>query len=272
MTATTGTITMPEKNNIEAPKAQSRPENILAIASGKGGVGKTWFAITLSHIFARSGRRVLLFDGDIGLANVDVQLGLTPKRDLSSVFSGQSTLKDAITHYDAGNFDIVAGRSGSTSLSTLQTERLQTIGHSLIELANTYDYVILDLGAGIEQNVQYLTSLAAKCIVVINDEPTSLTDAYAFIKLCVTRKHMPEVQVVVNSAASHKEGEKTFASLNRACTSFLNFSPPCLGIIRKDNKIKDTIRSQQSLISTAPHTTAATDVAAISINLLKREQ
>lgn len=250
---------------------QTKPDNIIAIASGKGGVGKTWFAITLSHIFARSGRRVLLFDGDIGLANVDVQLGLTPKKDLSSVFSGQSTLKDAITHYDIGNFDIVAGRSGSTSLATLPTERLQIVGDAVNELAAAYDYVILDLGAGIEQNVQYLASLASKCIVVINDEPTSLTDAYAFIKICATRKNMPSVQVVVNSAASHKEGEKTYASLNRACTNFLNVSPPCLGIIRKDNKIKDTIRSQQSLVSTAPHTTAATDVAAISIKLLKRE-
>lgn len=253
------------------PVPQLKADNIIAIASGKGGVGKTWFAVTLSHIFARSGRRVLLFDGDIGLANVDVQLGLTPKKDLSSVFSGQSTLKDAITHYDAGNFDIVAGRSGSTSLATLPTERLQVVGGALRELAASYDYVILDLGAGIEQNVQYLSSLASKCLVVINDEPTSLTDAYAYIKVCVTRQNRPDVQVVVNSAASHKEGEKTYASLNRACTNFLNFSPPCLGIIRKDNKVKDTIRSQQSIVSTAPHTTAATDVAAISINLLKRE-
>lgn len=252
--------------------AQPKPENIIAIASGKGGVGKTWFAITLSHIFARSGRRVLLFDGDIGLANVDVQLGLTPQKDLSSVFSGQSDLTDTITHYAPGNFDILAGRSGSTSLSTLPLERLKAVGDSLHRVAANYDYVIIDLGAGIEQNVQYLASIASKCIVVINDEPTSLTDAYAFIKLCITKPFMPEVQVVVNSAASHKEGEKTYASLNRACTNFLSVSPPCLGIIRKDNKIKDTIRSQQSLISTAPHTTAATDLAAISIKLMKRDE
>ncbi len=256
----------------EHPVPIASPKNVIAIASGKGGVGKTWFAITLSHIFARSGRRVLLFDGDIGLANVDVQLGLTPRRDLSSVFSGQSTLKDAITHFADGNFDIIAGRSGSTSLATIPTERLHSVGHSLKAMAENYDYVIIDLGAGIEQNVQYLASLASKCIVVINDEPTSLTDAYAFIKLCVTKPLMPEIHVVVNSAASQKEGEKTYASINRACTNFLKVSPPCLGVIRKDNKIKDTIRAQQSLISTAPHTTAASDVATISIKLLKRDE
>jgi len=250
----------------------AKAENIIAIASGKGGVGKTWFAITLSHIFARSGRRVLLFDGDIGLANVDVQLGLTPKRDLSSVFSGQSTMADAITRYDAGNFDILAGRSGSTSLSAIPQERLKAVGDALVNLAGNYDYVIIDLGAGIEQNVQYLTSLASKCVVVINDEPTSLTDAYAFIKLCVTKPHMPDVHIVVNSAASQKEGEKTYAALTRACTNFLNITPPCLGIIRKDNKVKDSIRSQQSLITKAPHTTAASDAAAISIKLLKHDE
>lgn len=250
---------------------QAMPDNIIAIASGKGGVGKTWFAITLSHIFARSGRRVLLFDGDIGLANVDVQLGLTPKQDLSAVFSGQTQMPDAITRYEEGNFDILAGRSGSTSLASLPLERLQAVGGSLKELASRYDYVIIDLGAGIEQNVQYLASLATRCVVVINDEPTSLTDAYAFIKICETRPGMPKVNVVVNAAASQKEGEKTYEALNRACTNFLNVSPPCLGVIRRDNKIKEAIRSQTSLISKSPQTTAASDAAAISIKLMTNE-
>lgn len=252
-------------------KAQPDTTNIFAIASGKGGVGKTWFAVTLSHIFARSGRRVLLFDGDIGLANVDVQLGLTPKKDLSSVFSGQSKIIEAVTHYAPGNFDIVAGRSGSTSLSAIPQDRLAEVGKSLMTLAQNYDYVILDLGAGIEQNVQYLSSLASKCIVIVNDEPTSLTDAYAYIKLCITKPDMPKVNVVVNSAPSQKEGDKTYEALNRACENFLDFSPNLLGVIRKDNKIRDAIRTQKSLLTLAPGTTAASDVAAISLKLLQRD-
>lgn len=245
--------------------------NIIAIASGKGGVGKTWFAITLSHVFARSGRRVLLFDGDIGLANVDVQLGLTPSKDLSSVFSGRAQLKETIMHYPAGNFDIIAGRSGSTSLSAISGESLAQMGASLRQVAQNYDYVILDLGAGIEQNVQYLSSLASKSIVIVNDEPTSLTDAYAYIKLCSSKQNMPKVNVVVNSAASQKEGDKTFEALNRACQNFLGFTPNLLGVIRKDNKIREAIRAQKSLISVAPGTTAASDVATISLKLLQRD-
>lgn len=246
-------------------------ENIIAIASGKGGVGKTWFAITLSHLFARAGRRTLLFDGDIGLANIDVQLGLTPQRDLGAVFAGQCNLKDAIIPYGQGNLDIIAGRSGSTSLASLGLQRMQPVGEQLKELAANYDYVILDLGAGIEQHVQYLSSLSSKVIVVVTDEPTSMTDAYAFIKLCVSRENPPQIQIVVNQAASQREGEKTFETINRACTNFLKFSPTCLGIIRKDNKVKDTIRKQTSLVELAPHTTAATDAAAISIKLLRKD-
>lgn len=246
--------------------------NIIAVASGKGGVGKTWFAITLSHIFARSGRRVLLFDGDIGLANVDVQLGLTPKKDLSAMFSGHDNLAETITHYAPGNFDIIAGRSGSTRLSAVPTERLNDVSKALMSIAQNYDYVIIDLGAGIEHNVQQLSALADKCIVVINDEPTSLTDAYAFIKLCVTKPNMPRVNVVVNSAPSQKEGDKTYEALNRACTNFLGFSPNYLGAIRKDNKIRDAIRAQKSLVTMAPSTTAASDVATISLKLLQSEE
>lgn len=246
-----------------------RAENIIAVASGKGGVGKTWFSITLAHLFARAGRRTLLFDGDIGLANVDVQLGLTTTKDLGSVFAGNLTLPEAITHYPEGNFDILAGRSGSTSMASLGINRMEPVGNALVELARTYDFVIIDLGAGIEQHVQYMSSLASKVIVVVTDEPTSLTDAYAFIKLCSTRPNAPEIHVVINQAQSQKEGEQTYGALSRATNSFLKFIPPLLGIIRKDNKVKDAIRKQSSIIQTAPHTTAASDTATISIRLLQ---
>ena len=251
---------------------RSAKKNILAIASGKGGVGKTWFAITLAHLMARSGRRVLLFDGDIGLANVDVQLGLTPKKDLGSVFFGKARLKEVITHHEEGNFDIIAGRSGTASLGALPVEQIRSIKQELLMLVGDYDHVIIDLGAGIEQFVQFLSSVADKCLVVVTDEPTSLTDAYAFIKLCTTQPSMPEINIVVNQAATHKEGETTYGALNKACTSFLKVSPPCLGIIRKDNKVKESIKTQRSLLVKAPHCTAATDAAAISIKLMMNKE
>ncbi len=244
--------------------------NIIAIASGKGGVGKTWLSVTLAHLCARSGRQILLFDGDIGLANVDVQLGLTPKYDLSSVLSGKHTMKDAITHYPEGKFDIIAGRSGSTSLATLPVEKLAILTKSLTEIATSYDHVLIDLGAGIEHNVQHLAALAARCVVVVTDEPTSLTDAYAFIKIALQGKNPPEIGVVINQAATQKDGEATYHTLNKACINFLHMSPLLMGVVRKDNKVKDSIRAQKSLLIRAPHTTAATDAAAIAIKLMQQ--
>jgi flagellar biosynthesis protein FlhG len=248
-----------------------RAPNIFAIASGKGGVGKTWFSITLSHVLARTGRHVLLFDGDIGLANVDVQLGLTPVHDLGEVFAGKCSLENAITPYARGGFDILAGRSGSTSMASLGIGRMQPVGEALVALANNYDHVLIDLGAGIEQHVQFMSSMASKVLVVITDEPTSLTDAYAFIKLCHSRENPPAIGVVVNQAASQKEGEKTYATMAKACENFLKFTPELYGVVRKDNKVKDAIRAQTSLVETAPHTTAASDVATISVKLLRKD-
>lgn len=240
---------------------------ILAIGSGKGGVGKTWFAITLSHVMARTGRKVLLFDGDIGLANVDVQLGLTPAHDLSEVFFAKRLLKDVITSY-APNFDIIAGRSGSGSFAALPATMLAALKEQLLALANDYDFILIDLGAGIEEHVRALATLASRLLVVVTDEPTSLTDAYAFIKLTAAAG-LKAIDVVVNQSQSLKEGEKTFASLHKACLSFLHLSPLLLGVIRKDGKVRDAIRKQTSLITHAPHCTAASDVASIAIGLRK---
>lgn len=244
--------------------------NIIAIASGKGGVGKTWLAVTLAHLFARSGRHVLLFDGDIGLANVDVQLGLMPQRDLNGVLNGRHSLKEAITHYPEGGFDIIAGRSGSASLAMLPIEKLRVIADALADIQKNYDFIIIDLGAGIEHHVQYLASLAGRCVVVVTDEPTSLTDAYAFIKIAMAGRAASDIGIVINQASTQKEGESTYSTINKACTNFLHISPPLLGIIRRDNKVKDSIRSQKSLLTKAPQSTAATDAAVLSIKLMQK--
>jgi flagellar biosynthesis protein FlhG len=249
---------------------QTQKNNTIAVASGKGGVGKTWLSATLAHAIAKSGRNVLLFDGDIGLANVDVQLGLSPQRDLSSVLNGRCSLKEAVTRYEEGAFDIIAGRSGSASLATLPVAKLEAMANELLELQKEYDAVIVDLGAGIEQHVQYLASLARRCLVVVTDEPTSLTDAYAFIKVSQMAKNKPDVAIVINQAATQKEGEGTYSTINKACMNFLSLSPPLMGVIRRDNKVKDAIRSQKSLLIKAPHSTAATDAAAISIKLMQQ--
>lgn len=265
----TVTTNQPKPARTQPPLPQAA--NIVAVASGKGGVGKTWLSITLAHHIARSGRRVLLFDGDIGLANIDVQLGLTPKIDLSAVFAEKARLADAIMPYENEGFDIIAGRSGSGSFGLLSGPRLEAVKLELLELSKQYDLVILDLGAGVEQHVRSLSAIAARCLVVLTDEPTSMTDAYAFIKLTAAKRPMPEIQIVVNQATTQKEGERTYAAINKACTNFLKFSPPLAGIIRRDPKVKDAIRSQKPIIIKSPGATAATDTAALSVKLMVKK-
>ncbi|HLJ05189.1 MAG TPA: AAA family ATPase [Acetobacteraceae bacterium] len=241
---------------------------IFAIASGKGGVGKTWFAVTLAHAAARAGRRVLLFDADLGLANVDIQLGLIPDFDLGSVVAGRAKLADAVLHHAEGGFDIVAGRSGSGVLSALEPAALERVLASLRELAERYDVVLLDLGAGLEWAVRRMSAWADCLLVMATEEPTSLTDAYAVLKLHAADKPRGDARIVVNQATTRQAGERTYATLQRACQTFLGRAPACAGVVRRDDRVRDAIRRQALLLTRHPNAPAAVDVTAITAGLL----
>jgi flagellar biosynthesis protein FlhG len=250
------------------PAQRAKGRNVLAVASGKGGVGKTWFSITLTHALARASQRVLLFDGDLGLANVDIQLGLMPKHDLGSVVTGRLTLNQATVSYAEGGFDVIAGRSGSGSLANIPLSRLQLLSDDLNLLACAYDKVVLDLGAGVEKTVRALANNAGTILVVTTDEPTSLTDAYAFIKVTLLERPGTDIRVVVNMANSTREGERIYNTLLKACEGFLKASPPLAGVIRRDLKVREAIRNQSPLLTRSPNSEAAADVEAIAEKLL----
>lgn len=241
--------------------------NLIAVASGKGGVGKTWFSAALAHALASAGRKVLLFDGDLGLANVDIQLGLTPERDLGGVMAGSYPLAKAVTKAKPSHFEVIAGRSGSGSLASLPANKLLALSNDLAELAKHYDDVVLDLGAGIERTVRHMAQRAGICLVLTSDEPTALTDAYAFIKLAARQDATADLRIVVNMAGSKAEGERTYGTLRKACESFLKLTPPLAGVIPRDPKVKDSIRHQTPIAIRHPDAPAARAVEALAGDL-----
>ncbi len=254
--------------NMNAPALLACP-NMIAIASGKGGVGKTWLAATLCHALAKSGARVLLFDGDLGLANVDIQLGLTPEKDLGAVIEDRMPLAGAVTPFREGDFDIVAGRSGSGNLASLPAQRVAELRNDLIKLAAAYDKVVVDLGAGIDRAVRVMAGPAARVLVIVTDEPTSLTDAYAFIKVTVKANPAAAPCVVVNMAANAADGHKTYETIQTVCRKFLDYDPPLWGVVRRDARVRDAIRAQTSLLTRYPGCAAAADIEALANRILE---
>jgi flagellar biosynthesis protein FlhG len=242
--------------------------NVIAVASGKGGVGKTWLSISLAQALSKLSQRVLLFDGDLGLANIDVQLGIQPGMDLGTALERHLPLSRAVINYPSGGFDLIAGRSGSGSLASMPINRLQALAQGLRAVGDSYGRVVVDLGAGIERPVRYLASRAAFCLVVTTDEPTALTDAYALIKMVTLdsqeqHKEVP-LGVVVNMASSREIGQRTYETLAKACDRFLKRRVPLLGVIRRDPKVRDAISTQTPLLVRHPSSPAATDVEALA--------
>lgn len=228
--------------------------SLIAMASGKGGVGKTCLAIGLAQALAEAGQRALLVDADLGLANVDVQLGLDPLRDLGDVLAGRCAMANAVLRH-AGGFDVLPGRSGSAALAALDGAALSGFAAQLRGLGA--DAVVLDLGAGIGPAQRGLAALADLLIVVATEEPTSLTDAYAVLKLHRRDAPCGRAALLVNMAV---QPARVHAALDAACRGFLGRGLPLLGAIRRDPRVPAAIRAQMPLLTRHPNTPAAEDL------------
>lgn len=248
--------------------------NLIKVASGKGGVGKTWFSITLAQCLSLTGRKILLFDGDLGLANADVQLGASAVHSLADVIAGKVALHTAtqLTGGNArgeGDIHLLAGRSGTGALSELNPSEINRLRRGLVLASAHFDHSIVDIGAGLDRTVTSFCALPGTVLVVITNEPTSLTDAYALIKLLVMRDPGTDIRIVVNMAKNENDGQHAYASLQRACEAFLNYTPPLAGIIPRDEWVGEAIRRQTGLLIRHPSSPAAHAVALIARDILK---
>jgi flagellar biosynthesis protein FlhG len=203
-----------------------------------------------------------------------VQLGIAPETDLAAVIAGWVELEDAVCKVNGGagseiGFDVLPGRSGSGALAGLPADEASRLAASLTALSLQYDTVLVDLGAGIEDNVMRLARACDRCVIVANDEPTSMTDAYAFIK--VLRGYAPSVQpwIAINMADTRVAGRRTYEALARASQTFLGFRPPLAGIVLRDLKVREAIRQQKTIVSIDPQAQAALDAQQIAEALIR---
>ncbi len=241
--------------------------SLIAIASGKGGVGKTFLSISLAQAFARAKQRTLLVDGDVGLANVDVQLGLQPKGDLLQVVAGTLPMSQAVASCAIGGFDVLAGRSGSGAMHGAGAREAALIGQGLSLVSSDYDRTVVDLAAGLDDMVLDLAARCGRTLVVLTDEPTSLTDAYALIKVLTQRDKTPAMAIAVNMAASAADGRRSYAALRNATQRFLGISPPLAGIVRRDIHVRDAIRAQAPFLTRYPGSQTTADLTALAAAL-----
>ncbi|MGC9323135.1 MAG: MinD/ParA family protein [Desulfomonilia bacterium] len=225
---------------------------VLSVTSGKGGVGKTTIVVNMAVIMARKGKKVLVLDADLGLANVDVMLGLTPKRTIKHVLDGQCLLEDIILEGPEGIL-IIPASSGIQELVDLTPEQQLCLVNSLDYFDTDIDYMIIDTGAGISKNVMYFNAAAQRVIVVVNSEPTAITDAYALIKVLRRKYGVRRFDLIINTVRSKLEGDQVAEKLSMVCERFLgDVALEMLGSIPYDDTITECIKGQKAVVGVNP--------------------
>ncbi|WCM90383.1 MinD/ParA family protein [Acidovorax sp. NCPPB 3576] len=266
----------PQPTTPAGPNMPARPggptppgARIIAITSGKGGVGKTFVSANLAAALTRRGHRVLVLDADLGLANLDVVLNLHPKVTLHDVFTGKADLDDAVI--DApGGFSVVLAGSGMVEYSRLTPEVRSEFLNVIQTLAPRFDVILLDTGAGISDVVLFSVSLASEVLIVATPEPTSLTDAYAAIKVLATQQKRQHVRLVVNQAARPGDGRAITSQLQQVLDRFVSTESGRsmrllhMGDIPADTSVRDAVMRRQLLLLQMPGCPAALAIAQLA--------
>jgi flagellar biosynthesis protein FlhG len=244
---------------------------VISVTSGKGGVGKSNVVSNLAIALSAQGKKVLLIDADLGLGNLDVLLGLSPVYNLNHVLNGEKGIIDILIDGPAGIKIIPAG-SGVQELTSLgQHEKLKLLDE-LDMLEEQFDIMIVDTEAGISENVTYFTVAAQEIFVVVTPEPTSITDAYALIKLLATRYSEHHFKVLVNMSKDSEEALEVFRKLANVAGRFLDISLDYLGCVIKDEKVVEAVKRQKAVMDIFPDSEAAQCFATIAKRVIENKR
>ena len=233
-----------------------RPVKVIAVTSGKGGVGKTNISVNLSLCLGRLGRKVVLMDADIGLANVDIMFGLKPKRNIADVLSGSCGL-DEVRVQAAENVRIVPATSGTLEMTSLSIHEHAELIYAFNDIASDVDVLIVDTAAGISQAVVNFLRASQEIVVVVCDEPTSITDAYGLIKLLNRDYKMTRFRVLTNMVGNEKEGRSVYGKLLTVTDRFLDVTLQYLGSIPYDESVRLAVKKQSPVVISYPRSKAA---------------
>ena len=248
-----------------------RPVRVIAVTSGKGGVGKTNIVASLALSMARLGQRVVVMDADLSLANMDILLGLSPEYHLGHVFSGERRLAEVLVN-GPGGIKILPASNDNQGLSLLTEGQKATLLEEMDSLEDSLDVLLIDTSAGIGYNVIYFNLAAHDRVVVVTPEPTSITDAYALIKFLFTQHREKNFHILVNETRSEGEGKEVFAKLASVADRFLGGpSLYYLGHIPYDTNIPKAVRRQKAFLEAFPDTPASKGIIRVAEQLLKDE-
>jgi len=244
----------PKKTQNKIPCNSNK--RVVAVASGKGGVGKTNLVINLGIALAKKGKKVLILDADLGMANIDVLMDISPKYNLQHLLSGQKSLADIIVE-GPNQIKIVPGGSGISELADITDEKRGRLISGFIEIENQSDITLIDTGAGISKNVLSFILAAKEALIITTPEPTAITDAYGLIKVINQRNIDIDIELLINMASNEREAKEISERIVLVSKQFLNKHVEDFGFILKDNAINQAVRKQQPFIISFPYSNAS---------------
>ncbi|MCG7499138.1 MinD/ParA family protein [Vibrio sp. Of7-15] len=242
---------------------QPTSTKVIAVTGGKGGVGKTNVTLGLALSMARQGKKVMVLDADLGLANIDVMLGIRARKNLGHVLAGECELKDTIVEGPFG-VKIIPAASGTQSMAELTPAQHAGLIRAFGSLEDELDVLLVDTAAGISDMVISFSRAAQDVIVVVCDEPTSITDAYALIKILSREYQVPRFKIVANMVRSYREGRELFTKLTLVTERFLNANLELVACIPMDDKVRQSVKKQKIVVEAFPRSPASLAICSLA--------